>query len=134
MRVSDVVLVAACVAMVGCASTPGGMRGDPEAKRVMIIEAGYQVVLKRLVDWNAECVAGPLVPVGQVINDVQHYSDARTASIVRGSMGVGTQIFEVIDLREISPGRTEMTFYAKASTDTRAAAKRRIAEGDGRCP
>lgn len=133
MRVRTALALCALVCA-GCASTPGGMRGDPDAKRVMVIEAGYQVVLKRLVDWNAECVGGPVAPIGQVINDVQHYPDMRTASIVRGAMGVGTQIFEVIDLREISPGRTEMTFYAKASTDTRAAAKRRIAEGAGRCP
>lgn len=120
--------------LVGCASTPGGLRNDPEARRVMVLDVGYQTVLKRLVDWQAECVAGPLVPIGQVINDVQHYPDTRSASIVRGAMGMGTQIFEVIDLREISPGKTEMTFFAKASTDTRAAAKRRIAEGDSRCP
>lgn len=133
MRVRTALALCALVCA-GCATTPGGMRGDPEAKRVMIIEVGYQTALKRLVDWQAECVMGPLVPIGQVINDVQHYSDIRSASIVRGAMGIGTQITEVIDLREIAPGRTEMTFYAKASLDKRAAAQRRIAEGDSRCP
>lgn len=119
--------------LAGCASTPGGMRTDADAKRVAMVEANYQLVLKRLVDHWAECGPQPVLPIGQAINDVQHYPDLRQASIVRGGQGFGTQILHVIDLRETAPGRTEMVTYTKVATDTFAARMMRVAGGASGC-
>jgi hypothetical protein len=124
---------AALALLAGCASTPGGMRADLEAKRVQVVPMGYQLALKRLVDHHAECSAAPVLPLGQMINDVQHYPDLRTASIVRGASGMGTQIVEVVDLREPEPGRTEITTWSKKDRDELAARTLRVVQGSTSC-
>ena len=40
----------AALAMAGCASTPQGLKDDPQAKRSFTVEGNYQAVLKRLVE------------------------------------------------------------------------------------
>lgn len=126
-------LAAIALALGGCASTPGGMRDDPSVKRVVVLDLGYQTVLKRLVDWWGECGGSSMLPIGQLINDVQHYPDLRQATIVRGATGVGTQIHGVIDLREVGAGKTEMTTYYKIRPDANAAQQRKAAEGSRSC-
>lgn len=117
----------------GCATSPGNMRLDPEAKRTVVAEVNYQLALKRLTEQWAECTPSPMLPIGQLINDVQHYPDLRVATIVRGSSGIGTQIHQVIDLKEIGPGRTEITLYTKVRADELASRTARIVRGDLSC-
>ena len=57
-------LTALAVILGGCASTPGALRSDAGATRVVVIDAGYQMVLKRLVDWSDECTPSPVLPLG----------------------------------------------------------------------
>ena len=78
--------IACCVAAVliaGCATSPGNMRQDIDAKRTVLLAMPYQQVLKRIVDQYAECTPAPMLPIGTLINDVQHYTDLRQASTVR---------------------------------------------------
>lgn len=122
------------VVLAGCASSPQGLRADSEAKRTFLVDASYQLVLKRLVDNHAECTSGPLLPIGQVVNDVQNYPDLRSATIVRGAMGFGTQIHQVLDIKETAPGQTEVAFWMKLRTDYWANFYRSIAQGGSGCP
>lgn len=126
-------LTALVVIFGGCASTPGGLRSDASATRVAVIDSGYQLVLKRLVDWSDECTASPVLPLGQVIDQVRDYPDLRQATIVRGASGVGTQIYLVIDLQEIEPAKTEMKVYSRAAPDRQMARHRRVANGGTGC-
>ncbi|MDP3610685.1 MAG: hypothetical protein Q8R98_02425, partial [Rubrivivax sp.] len=109
MRKLRVTTFAALIALSGCASTPDGLRENVSGKRELVLSVGYQTVLKRLVDHNRKCVGGPLLPIGSVINDVDHYPDLRTATIVRGAQGFGRDIFQVYDLVEVAPGATRLT-------------------------
>ncbi len=116
-----------------CASTPGGLRDDPSALRSFEIKAGYQTVLKRLVDQHENCTGGPLIPLGGYVFDVRNYPDLKVASIASGSSGFGTQIYLVIDLSEPTPGSTVMKVWSKIATDRIAKEKQRVAEGDLSC-
>jgi hypothetical protein len=120
-------------ALAGCATSAGNMRQDPEAKRSVLLPINYQLVLKRINERFAECTPAPMLPLGTMINDVQHYSDLRQASITRGAEGVGRQIHEVIDIRETAPGQTELSVFSKVRKDEKLATMRRWAEGDLAC-
>ena len=133
MNVFKAVALSAVLVLAGCASTPDGLRADASAKRVVVLSVGYQTVLKRLVDHHRNCVAGPLLPIGSAINDVDHYPDLRMATIVRGAQGFGRDIFQVYDLVEVAPGSTRLTMYFPLGTDRQAALAKRVAEGDGAC-
>lgn len=100
------VLLAAC-------STPGDLKSNNPEPAVFSVKAGYQTVLKRMVDQHRECAGGPLLPIGQLINDVQHYPDLRQATIVRGASGFGTQTHQVIEIRETAPNQTEVKLYQR---------------------
>ena len=94
-------------------STPGDLKaGNPEPA-VFKVKAGYQLVLKRIVDQHRECDGGPLLPVGQIINDVQNYPDLRTATIVRGASGFGTQTHQVIEIRQTVGDETEVKVFQR---------------------
>jgi hypothetical protein len=131
---SALALAFSAAVLVGCATSPQGMRSDDEAKRVFTVAAPYQLVLKRLVENHAECASGPLLPIGQVINDVQNYPDLRSATIVRGASGFGTQTHQVFDIRELTGNKTEVSFWMKIRTDHWAHEYQRIAEGGKGCP
>ena len=118
----------------GCATSPQGMREDLASRRVFTVQEGYQLVLKRLVDNHQKCAMGPLLPIGQVINDVQNYPDLRMATIVRGASGFGSQTHQVFDIKETAPNRTEVSFWMKMRTDHWAREYQRVAEGSTSCP
>ena len=119
------------VAIVGCSTSPAGME-QPENASSFTIDQPYQLTLKRIVDADAECRRAPLLPVGQVINDVQHYPDLREAKIVQGAQGVGRQIYAVIDIRENDAG-SQVTLYAKSAREKHLKRLQRWASGDTDC-
>lgn len=125
----------ACMALLvlgGCATSPKGLE-KPELASSFFVDIPYQLALKRIVEADGECRRGPLVPVGQTINDVQNYPDLREAKIVQGASGVGTQIYTVIAIKEVEPGRTQVTLYAKATRERLAARLKSWAEGGSGC-
>ena len=105
------VVIAIAVAISGCATSPQGLE-KPEYANTFTLDQGYQLTLKNIVDGDEECRRGPLLPIGQVINDVHNYPDLREAKIVQGASGVGRQIYRVITIRDVD-GRSEVTVYAK---------------------
>lgn len=129
MRALHLLLVAA---LCGCATSPQGME-QPENAAAFTVSQPYQLTLKRIVDADAECQPVQLVPIGQVINDVQHYPDLREAKIVKGASGIGRQIYQVIVVREPPAGGSEVVLYAKAHRGDLLARLRRWATGDPSC-
>jgi len=125
--------LALTLGLTGCATSPGGMREDADARRTVQLDLPYQLVLKRIVDRFDECTPAPMLPIGSAINNVSHYPDLRQASIVRGGEGIGRQIVEVIDIRETAPGHTELVVFRKVRADAVAAMRRRWAEGGMSC-
>ena len=121
-------------ALAGCASTPGGL-AQPENEITFEVPMGYQEVLRNIAAGTRECAPVQLLPLGQQINDVQHYPDMRQGRITMGASGVGTQIYQVIDVLETQPGRTKVSVFAKngRARDTFSARARRWAEGDMAC-
>lgn len=88
------------------------------------------MALKRIVDYNEECVTGSFVPKGgDGINEVHNYPDLRTATITRGTATFLPDILQIIELREPSLGKTEVIFFGKFRTDKAAATFERVASG-----
>ncbi|HIE1100622.1 MULTISPECIES: hypothetical protein [Stenotrophomonas] len=97
--------------LAGCATSPKGLE-RPEYASAFTVDQGYQLTLKQIVAAIEECRPVQLLPVGQLINDVQNYSDLKEARIVQGASGVGTQIYKVIVLKEVEQATT-VTLYTR---------------------
>ena len=128
-----VALVAVAVAVLAGCSTPADLKAD-RAPTVFTVPVGYQLVLKRLVEQHQVCAMVPLIPIGQVINDVQNYPDLRMATITRGASGIGTQTTQVLELREVGAGQTEVKLYQRFAPEKFAKAYERNALGENVCP
>lgn len=107
-----ILIIAAVALLAGCSSTPQGLQ-QPEFATTFTVDQPYQLTLKNIVAGDNACRSGPLLPVGQVINDVEHYPDLREAKIVQGASGVGRQIYRVITISEPVVGQSQVTVYAK---------------------
>lgn len=126
------IYLCACALLMAACSTPDDLRRDyPPA--VFKVQAGYQLVLKRLVEQYQECAAGPLLPIGQAINEVQNYPDLRTATIVRGASGFGSQTHQVFEVKETAPNETQVTFRQRFALAKWAAMYERWANGARGC-
>lgn len=125
------ILVLAAVLIAGCASSPKGLE-RPEFAASFTVDQGYQLTLKRITEAEQECRAKPLLPVGQSINDVQHYPDLKEAKIVQGASGIGTQIYKVVSIKE-EDGKSVVTVYTKSRRAEEAEKLRRWAEGGSGC-
>lgn len=119
------------VLLAGCATSPKGLE-RPEYASVFTVDQGYQLTLKRIVAATEECRPVQLLPVGQLINDVQNYNDLKEARIVQGASGVGTQIYKVIALKEVE-GVTTVTLYTKARAGEALASLKKWAAGSTEC-
>ena len=126
-------LILAVALLAGCAVTPGDMRSDAGAKRSFTVQAGYQLVLKRIEDYNSECTTVVFIPLGgDGINEVRNYSDLRKASITRGTAGMVPNIHQVLDLVEMVPGSTEVTVFAKSRLGRVVYVYEQVANGNNR--
>lgn len=126
------IIAAAIIALSGCTTNPSSME-QPENAASFTVDQPYQLTLKRIVEADESCRRGPMLPVGQAINDVQHYPDLREAKIVQGASGIGRQIYQVTTVKEAA-GKSQVTVYAKSARDQRVATLKRWASGDPACP
>lgn len=126
--------VALCtmVALGACATSPANLK-QPEYRSSVQVPLPYQLALKRIVDGDRECAPVQLVPIGQVINDVQNYPDLRMGTITKGSSGVGTQIYQVIEVHEIDAGSAEIILFTKTNRDKLLGRLERWSTGDTGC-
>lgn len=125
-------MVAAAALLAGCSSTPQGLQ-QPEFATSFTVDQPYQVTLKNVVAGDNACRSGPLLPVGQVINDVEHYPDLREAKIVQGSSGVGRQIYRVTTISEPASGQSLVTIYSRSMREKLASQYRTWASGSTDC-
>lgn len=126
-----IIAILAALFLAGCATSPQGLE-HPDYANTFHVDQGYQQTLKNIVDADTECRRGPLLPLGQTINDVQHYPDLREAKIVQGAQGVGRQIYRVVTIRESGDG-TEVTVYTKQAPEKFTAQFERWANGSRDC-
>lgn len=124
----------AVLALAGCASTPGNL-AQPDNAASFELERGYQEALRDIAAGTRECPPPQFLPLGQQINDTQHYPDLREGRITLGASGVGTSITQVVDVKEIAPGRTRVTVYAQHPRTREVYVERakRWAAGDMSC-
>lgn len=130
---TQIMIVLAGALLAGCAMTPDGLKENPENKASFRAADGYQTVFKRIVDANRECAPVPLLPLGQVIADAQLFSDLKLGTLTLGASGVGTQIYQVIEVQEIAPSESLVTLYAAARRDGALARLKKWANGEKTC-
>lgn len=117
----------------GCASTPQGLKDDLDAKRSFSINGNYQAILKRLIENRQECRPQPLVPLGQIIQDVHHYPDLREGTIIEGASGFGTQIYLVIVVKGDGQDKATVTTWTKIKPDEFSEKIKKVVNGEHHC-
>lgn len=119
--------------LAGCASSPQALKAEPDSHRTFLVDGSYQTVLKRVVDHHQACDTAPFLPIGAVINQVNHYPDLRFASIVRGAEGVGRQIVSVIEIKQERPEVARIDLWAIARPDAFMERYKKVAAGAPGC-
>ena len=117
----------------GCATTPQGLREDARAMRTFEVAENYQLVLKRIIEQHQQCKSQPLLPIGQSIFDVQHYSNLKEANIHIGASGFGTQIYSAIEILGSSNDHTKVTTWNKIIPSEFSKKMQQVAQGDPSC-
>lgn len=127
-----ILMIAAVALLAGCSSTPQGLQ-QPEFATTFTVDQPYQLTLKNIVAGDNACRSNSLVPLGQVINDVEHYPDLREAKIVQGASGVGRQIYRVTTISEPAAGQSLVTIYSRTMRDKLTDQYRTWATGSTDC-
>lgn len=117
--------------LAGCATTPAGLE-KPQYATTYVLNIGYELVLKNIVEAHAECTNAPILPIGQVIYDVHDYPHLEEAKIVEGSQGIGRQIISVVHIKSIN-GATQLTVYLKGRSSGIRERYHRWAQGSRDC-
>ena len=130
MRSVSIVLAAFAVA--ACATSRTGLI-KPENRSAAVVMVPYQLALRRIVEFNRACAHPPFAPYAPVINDVEHAPDLRKARIVNGISGIGTQIYQVIEIHEVDAESAEIALYAVLNRPRLLARFQRWAGGDASC-
>lgn len=132
MRIA--LVVTAVAFLTGCTVTPSGLKSDPAALRSFDVDAGYQVVYRRLVNHHKECAYTPLLPIGHLIYDAQNYTDIKMAQITQGSSGFGnTQIDLLIEITEAAPNKSHVKVWSYFVPERVTARIRKTSEGIEGC-
>jgi hypothetical protein len=109
MKIIFTILLASL--LVGCATgSPQQLRNELGADRRYSFEldTGYQQVYRRLVDVMRCRYNGNMITASMLVNS-DLYTDTRTGTISVGMYGgLGTVIYQVIDLRALDNGGTEV--------------------------
>lgn len=75
----------------------------------------------------------PLLPIGQSIADAKLFSDLKLGTLTLGASGVGTQIYQVIEVQGLDNGKTEVVLFAKVKTQAHLERLKRWASGSLSC-
>lgn len=99
------VLLSACAA-----GTPQQARDmGPERRVVFEVEADYQTAYRRILEAARTCHQTNLITASQIV-DGDLYPDSRTGTVTVGLYGaLGPTIYQVIDVRGIDGGRSEVS-------------------------
>lgn len=124
---------AACAALLsGCASTPEGLKANPDNRRAATVPVGYQLAFKRITETLRECSSSPLLPFGQVINDARLYPDLKQGTLTLGASGVGTQIWQHLEVNAAGD-ETQLVLFSAAKPQANLDRYARWANGSTSC-
>lgn len=126
------ITIAALLSLYGCASTPEGLKANPDNRRATTVQVPYQLAFKRITETLRECSSSPLLPIGQVINDARLYPDLKTGTITLGASGIGTQIHQHLEVSAAGEA-TELVLYAGARPQANLDRYKRWANGNPSC-
>lgn len=96
----------------GCASTPDGLKANPDNRKATTVAVPYQLAFKRITETHRECAMSPLLPIGQVINDARLYPDLKSGTLTLGASGFGTQIHQHLEIAAKGDSATELVLFA----------------------
>lgn len=108
MRSPISILAASLVA--GCAaSTPDAARQlGPERRYTFQVDVDYQTAYRRILETERKCNQYPLGTAMQMVNG-DLYPDTKSGSITVGLYGaLGPSIYQVIDVKALDGGKTEV--------------------------
>lgn len=125
--------LAATALLAGCASTPEGLKSNPENRRAVTVQVPYQLAFKRITETYRECAMSPLLPIGQVINDARLYPDLKSGTFTLGASGIGTQIYQHLEIAAAGDGATEIVLFAITRNQQSLDRYVRWAGGDRSC-
>jgi len=130
MRLISTALAVCAVA--ACATSPTGLV-KPENRAAVVIMVPYQLALGRIVEFSRECARPPFSTFAHVVNEIEYYPDLRGARIINGISGIGTQIYQVIEISEVDAESAEIALYARLNRRRLLERFRRWASGDASC-
>lgn len=130
MRLISIALASCAVA--ACASSPTGLI-KPENRAAVVVRVPYQLALGRIVEFSRECAHPPFSPFAHVLNEIEHDPDLRRARITNGISGIGTQVYQVIEIREVDAESAEIALYAVLNRERLLARFQHWANGDTSC-
>jgi len=126
-------VIACTLALVGCASTPEGLKANPDNRKATTVPVGYQLAFKRITETLRECSSSPLLPVGQSLNEARLYPDLKTGTLTLGASGFGTQIFQHLEINAANESSTELVLYSAAKPQANLDRYARWASGNSSC-
>lgn len=98
--------------LAGCASTPDGLKANPDNRKATTVAVPYQLAFKRITETYRECAMSPLLPIGQLINEAHIYPDLKTGTLTLGASGFGTQIHQHLEIAAKGETSTELVLFA----------------------
>ena len=116
-----------------CASTPQGLKSNPENRRSATVPVPYQLAFKRITETQRECASSPLLPIGQVINDARLFPDLKTGTLTLGASGFGTQIHQHLEVTHKTDSSSELVLYSAARPKQNLERYARWAAGNASC-
>lgn len=129
---AQIAVAAAMSILMGCASSPEGLKSNPDNRRAVTVQVPYQLAFKRITETLRECSSGPLLPVGQVINDARLYPDLKQGTLTLGSSGFGTQIWQHLEINAAGE-ETQLVLYSAAKPQQNLDRYARWASGSASC-
>lgn len=125
-------VLAAASMLAGCATSPEGLKSNPDNRRTATVQVPYQLAFKRITETLRECSSGPLLPVGQVINDARLYPDLKQGTLTLGSSGFGTQIWQHLEINAAGD-QTQLVLFSAAKPQQNLDRYARWASGNSSC-
>lgn len=120
------VLLSACAA-----GTPQQARDmGPERRYVFQVDADYQTAYRRILEAARPCYQANLITASQIV-DGDLYPDTKSGTVTVGMVGgLGTSIYQVIDVRGLDGSRSEVTAtFPSGPVDKMGSKVRAWAEG-----
>ena len=99
-----VLLLSACAA-----TTPGEARKmGPDRQYRFEVAVDYQTAYRRIIEAARSCYQGQVITSTMMVNG-DLYPDSRSGTVTVGMYGIASSVYQVIDVRGVDNGHTEIT-------------------------